>query len=193
LRGEHKYQSKEVFVVYKICIDPGHGGKDPGAVNGSKYEKVATLAIAKKVGKKLQAKGYEVKYTRSTDKYVSLAERCKISNNFGADAFISIHLNSVANRSASGIETWRFPSVDKQTVELAENVQRELISAIGWKDRKVKKSSTLYVLKKTIASAILVECGFLSHLSESIMLFQNKYQEKIADSIVVGIEKTLKK
>ena len=180
-------------MVYKICIDASHGGKDPGAVNGSKYEKVASLAIAKKVGAKLQAKGYKVKYTRSTDKYVSLAERCKISNDFGADAFISIHLNSVANKNACGIETWRFSNVDKQTVELAENVQRELISALGWKDRGVKKSSTLYVLKKTIASAILVECGFLSHLSESEMLFQNGYQEKIADSIVLGVEKTLKK
>lgn len=179
--------------MYKICIDPAHGGKDPGAVNGAKHEKTAALAIAKKVGDKLQAKGYKVKYTRTTDKYVSLADRCKISNDFNADVFISIHLNSVANKDAYGIETWRFSNVDKQTVELAENVQRELIAITGGKNRKVKKSSILYVLKKTIAKAILVECGFLSHQQEGQMLFQNNYQEKIADGIVLGVEKTLKK
>ena len=179
-------------MAYKICIDPGHGGSDPGAVNGTKYEKTANLAIAKKVGAKLQAKGYKVKYTRSTDKYVSLADRCKISNKYDADIFVSIHLNSVANKDASGIETWRYTTVGGLTKNLAENVQTELISATGWKDRGVKKSSTLYVLKKTIASAVLVECGFISNDAECQKLFSDKWQNKIANGIVKGIEKTLK-
>ena len=77
-----------------IVLDSGHGGKDPGAVNGSKKEAVAALAIAKKVGDKLKEKGYNVKYTRTKDVYFTLAERCTMSNNWGADAFISIHLNA---------------------------------------------------------------------------------------------------
>lgn len=183
-------------MAYKICIDPGHGGEypngDPGAINKNKREADANLAIAKKVGKKLQAKGYKVKYTRSTDKYVSLADRCKISNKYDADFFVSIHLNAAANRDASGIETWRYTTVGALTKELAENVQTELISATGWKNRGVKKSSTLYVLKKTIASAILVEAGFISNDAECKKLFNSTYQEKIANAIVKGIEKTLK-
>ena len=77
----------------KVCIDAGHGGKDPGAVNGSKHEAVAALAIAKKVGFLLKNRGHQIKYTRSSDKFVELADRCKISNAFDADVFVSIHLN----------------------------------------------------------------------------------------------------
>ena len=85
-----------------IVIDAGHGGKDPGAVNGKQYEKTAALAIAKKVGERLKAKGFEVRYTRKRDIYYTLAERCRMSNNWGADAFISIHLNGATNKSATG-------------------------------------------------------------------------------------------
>ena len=87
----------------KICLDAGHGGTDPGAVNGSLHEADAALAIAKKVGALLEARGASVKYTRTADKAVSLAERCKISDAFGADVFISIHLNSAENKNAAGI------------------------------------------------------------------------------------------
>lgn len=59
-------------MTIKVCIDAGHGGQDPGAVNGSKHEAVAALAIAKKVGAQLKAKGVTVKYTRSSDKYSKL-------------------------------------------------------------------------------------------------------------------------
>lgn len=182
-------------MAYKIVLDAGHeggtAGFDPGAVNGKYKEAVANLAIAKKVGAKLQAKGYKVKYTRTGDKELTLKERCQISNKYDADFFVSIHCNAAANKEASGIETWRYTTVGSLTKELADNVQTELISATGWKNRKVKKSSTLYVLKHTIASAILVECGFISHPEESKKLFQDKWQEKIANGIVRGIEKTL--
>jgi N-acetylmuramoyl-L-alanine amidase len=176
---------------YTIVLDAGHGGSDPGAVNGKKHEADANLAIAKKVGAKLKAKGYNVKYTRTKDVYFSLEERCRMSNNWDADIFVSIHCNAATNKEASGIETWRYTSVGRLTKNLAENVQTKLISATGWKNRKVKKSSTLYVLKHTIASAILVECGFISHPEESKKLFQDKWQEKLANGIVRGIEKTL--
>lgn len=175
-----------------VVLDPSHGGKDPGTVNGKKYEKTAVLAIAKKVGAKLKAKGYNVKYTRTKDVYLSLSERCRMSNNCDADIFVSIHLNSATNKDASGIETWRYTNVGKRTKELAENVQTELVSATGWKDRGVKKSSTLYVLKHTKASAILIEAGFLSNDAECQKLFKSTYQNKIANAIVKGIEKTLK-
>lgn len=176
---------------YKVCIDAGHGGSDPGAVNGTKYEKVAALQIAKKVGEKLKAKGVAVKYTRSSDKYVTLADRCKISNNYGADAFISIHLNAATNKDANGIECLRYPKVGARTKALASNIQTELIAATGWRDRGVKERSDLYILKRTVASACLVECGFISNLEESKKLFADKWQEKIATAIVKAVEKTM--
>lgn len=176
---------------YTIVLDPGHGGKSPGAVNGKYHEADANLAIAKKVGAKLKAKGYNVKYTRTKDVYFSLEERCRMSNNWDADIFVSIHCNAATNKEASGIETWRYSSVGRMTKNLANNVQGQLISATGWKDRGVKTSSTLYVLKKTIASAVLVECGFISSDVECKKLFSETWQNKIANGIVRGIEKTL--
>lgn len=175
-----------------IVIDAGHGGKDPGAVNGSKYEKVANLQIAKKVGEKLKEKGYNVKYTRSKDVFFSLQERCTMSNNWGADAFVSIHLNSAANKDAKGIETLRYPNVGQRTKDLADNVQTELIAALGWRNRGVKTRDDLYVLKKTVASAVIIECGFISNDEESKKLFSSTYQNKIANAIVKGIHNTLK-
>lgn len=178
-------------MAYRICIDAGHGGSDPGAVNGKKHEADATLAIAKKVGKKLQKQGFKIKYTRATDKFVSLAQRCKISNEFKADAFVSIHLNAATNKDASGIETWRYTKVGSKTKELAENVQTELIAAIGAKNRGVKTSSAFYVLKHTAASAILIEAGFISNDKECKKLFSNSYQNKIAGAIAKAVANTL--
>lgn len=175
----------------RVCIDAGHGGTDPGAVNGALHEADAALEIAKKVGSLLEARGASVKYTRTADNAVSLADRCKISNAFGADAFISIHLNSAENKNAAGIETWRYTSVGARTKALAENVHTELIGVTGAKNRGVKTTSSLYVLKNTTASAVLVECGFICNSAESKKLFTENYQNKIAQAIVNGVYKTL--
>lgn len=173
-----------------VCIDAGHGGKDSGAVNGTKHESVAALAIAKKVGAKLKEKGLNVKYTRSKDIYFTLAERCRMSNNWDADVFVSIHLNAAENKAAHGIETWRYKNVGETTKSLANNVQTELIAATGWRNRGVKETTTFYVLKHTKAPAVLIECGFISNNDESKKLFSEKYQNKIAEAIADGVYKT---
>lgn len=180
-------------MAFKICIDAGHGGADPGAVNGKYHESDAALAIAKKVGAKLKAVGYGVKYTRSTDKKVTLDRRCDISNLYDADVFVSIHLNAAANPDASGIETWRYTNVGSRTKNLANNVQTELIAATGAKNRGVKTTTNFYVLKHTVASAVLVECGFISNDAECKKLFSSTYQNQIANAIAKGIVAALKK
>ena len=183
-------------MAYKIVLDAGHeggsAGFDPGAVNGKYKEAVANLAIAKKVGAKLQAKGYKVKYTRTGDKELTLKERCQISNKYDADLFISIHLNSSSNSSANGCETLRYPKVGALTKELANNIQTELVGATGFRNRGVKERGDLYVLKHTIASAVIVECCFISNSAECKKAFNNSWQEKIANAIVKGVMKTLK-
>lgn len=179
-------------MAHRICIDAGHGGLDPGAINGAWHESEATLAIAKKVGAKLAAKGCKIKYTRTADKKLRLDERCTISNKFKADAFISIHLNAAANKGATGIETWRYESVGSRTLKLANNVQTELIAATGAKNRGVKTTSSFYVLKHTVASAILVECGFISNDEERKKLFDESYQNKLATAIANGVLRALK-
>ena len=180
-------------MALKVCIDPGHEGGakglDPGAVNGSKKEAVAALAIAKKVGSLLKARGHQIQYTRTKDKELTLQKRCDISNAFDADVFVSIHLNASINEEAEGIETWRYKNVGDKTKKLAENIQTQLIAMTGSKNRGVKTSESLYVLKHTRASAALIEVGFISNSAEVKSLFCEKCQSRIAQGIVNGIER----
>ena len=93
-----------------IVIDPGHGGTDPGAVNGSLKEKTAVLGVAKKLGEILKSRGYKVYFTRSTDVFINLRSRTKFANDKMADLFVSIHANAAPNaakaKSMHGIETF---------------------------------------------------------------------------------------
>ena len=168
----------------KICIDPGHGGDQPGAVYGGRREKDAALQIARKLARKLKAVGYEVVMTRDDDMSVSLRKRCGISNAAGADAFISIHLNASCSHEAQGAETWKWHTSESQ---LAQNVQRGLVEATAARDRGVKSTTAYYVLKHTRAVAVVVECGFLSNDAERRRLFEDGYQEKIASGIAKGV------
>lgn len=172
-----------------ICVDPGHGGTQPGAVNGRFKEKTATLAISLKLRDKLKEAGFKVVMTRDTDIDVSLKSRCKISNDCGANAFISIHLNSCHSDEPHGAETWKWHKTRPFSKTLADAVQADLIAATGAKNRGVKESDVYYVLKHTKASALVVECGFISNNEECHTLFNPDYQEKIAEGICEGIKK----
>ncbi|MFT7155821.1 MAG: N-acetylmuramoyl-L-alanine amidase [Parvicella sp.] len=92
-----------------VVIDPGHGGKDPGAVSPSDlYEKDVVLNVGMELGRMIKKEFPKVKviYTRSTDVFVGLAERAAIANRAGADLFISLHCNAAGNTSATGLESW---------------------------------------------------------------------------------------
>ena len=91
-------------ILKTVCIDPGHGGHDPGCVNGKTTEKFVALDISKRLSAKLTAAfpGMTVVMTRTTDKYIGLGKRSQIANDAKADLFVSIHINSVNNRTASG-------------------------------------------------------------------------------------------
>ena len=171
-----------------ICIDPGHGGIQPGAAYGGRLEKDATLSISMRLRDKLEASGYRVILTRETDIDVSLKRRCEISNGAGADAFVSIHLNSSTNPTAHGAETWKW---ERAKGALAEAVQTALMAASGFKDRGVKSTTAFYVLRHTVAPALVVECGFLSNESERGRLFDEAMQDKIAAGIARGIARLI--
>lgn len=167
-----------------IIVDCGHGGKDAGATNKGLYEKAAALAIGKILRDKLKAQGHKVIMTREEDKFVTLANRCKISNQANADLFISIHLNSAENKTAQGIETWKYVGSNNP---YAVNIQKRLIETTGAKNRGVK-DGTFYVLKNTKCKACLIECGFISHEEEKLKLFKTSYQTLLANAIAKGIE-----
>ena len=103
-----KGQSTDIGVK-TVVIDPGHGGKDPGAIGAAgNYEKDIALKVSLKLGNMIKEKYPDVRviYTREDDKFVSLYDRAKLANQEKADLFISIHANAATNRSAYGSETW---------------------------------------------------------------------------------------
>lgn len=90
----------------RIVVDPGHGGKDPGAVRGKYREKDWNLAVGKELATLLKKGKFEVKITRDTDTFIALSERSKIANNFKADLFVSVHVNSTKNSQANGFQVY---------------------------------------------------------------------------------------
>ena len=200
-KKEEKYYIKEVYVSvenasvmplnsleskassqYVVYIDPGHGGYDPGAQGNGVIEKDIVLNLGLKLKEKLEANGIKVIMSRTSDVFVSLEDRSKGANNANPDAFISIHINSAGDASASGIETYYNKSIDKP---LAENIQSKLISYTGAKNRGVKWEE-FYVVKNTTMPASLVECGFLSNVNEANNLKNYAYQEKLVNAMLEG-------
>lgn len=171
---------------YKICLDPGHGGSDPGATNGRYLEKDAALDIVFKLAKLLALAGVDVIYTRTRDEDVELRPRTDYANAAGADYFISIHLNSAGAKQANGIETYAYNTTVPESYKLAQVVQRALIAATGANDRGVR-TANFHVLRETTMPAILVETGFISNDAEAAALFTDGYQETVATAICNGI------
>jgi N-acetylmuramoyl-L-alanine amidase len=173
----------------KVCIDPGHGGTDPGAIGEDPFvlkEKDVNLSISLFLKKELETKGHTVFLTRDTDIDVSLSARAKFANQKDADIFISIHCNSFANNSAEGIETWIF-SGSNAGRKLAEPVQKSLAATFpNHKDRGIKEAN-FQVLRETKMPAILIECEFISNPTKLKFLADKDNQAKIAQAIALAI------
>lgn len=171
-----------------IAVDPGHGGKDPGALIEGYKEKDINLSVALKLRDILTKNGIDVIMTRDKDKTVDLQQRCDIANQAHANYFISIHCNSFQDPSASGTETYAYPgSVDGRN--LAQYVQNEIVKMLGTKDRGVKYEK-FYVLKYTDMPAILVELAFMSNPHDLKLLLEK--DDLFAEAISRGLENFLK-
>lgn len=177
----------------KICIDPGHGGVDPGAIGPTGLkEKDVNLAVAKQVAELLKPI-CTVVMTRTTDirlgkdQKEDLAARVTIAEKNKVDRFVSIHCNSYSDRNVRGIETFAYASGGNGE-KLAKAIQTELIKATGLKDRGVKFSGNdIYVVKYTTMPAVLTEIGFISNPQEEALLKTAAFQTKVARAIAQGI------
>ena len=175
---------------YKVFIDAGHGGSDPGALGFGYRESDLNLQIAKKIESKLKSRGIDVKMSRTSDIYYSLSERAEMANDYGADAFVSIHQNSAESASANGIETYYNRNKEEEK-PLSNDVQTQVINKTGATNRGVKNAGFTVLVKSNMISA-LVECGFISNESEVKNLSDSDYQDKLATGIADGIENYLK-
>ncbi|MCR8641694.1 N-acetylmuramoyl-L-alanine amidase family protein [Paenibacillus sp. N1-5-1-14] len=175
---------------YIIVLDAGHGAHDPGAsatsANG-RTEKEFTLAMVKKLGALLEKEAkLQVLYTRSDDTFVELDDRVSFANNYGADLFLSIHGNSFTSKSR-GTETYYY---NPNSLDFASVIHQYAVDATGFIDRKVQKSG-FRVIKGTTMPAALLEVGFLSNKEEADMMYQEVFQNKLANSLVKGIKEYL--
>lgn len=175
---------------YKVFIDAGHGGTDPGALGYGYRESDLNLQVAKKVESKLKSKGIDVKMSRNSDIFYSLSERAEMANDYGADAFVSIHQNSAEAKSANGIETY-YNRNKEEDKPLSNDIQTQVISQTGANNRGVKNAEFTVLVKSKMISA-LVECGFITNELEVKKLSDSSYQDKLATGIANGIEEYLK-
>lgn len=185
-------QKKNITVV----IDPGHGGKDSGAIAEDKTtEKALNLRVAPRVESMLRERGYNVIMTRTTDEFIALSERAAIANRNNADIFVSIHFNSAGSASPYGIEVLYASENDVELKKdagdqtlLAREVLNAVLKETGANSRGIKNRPELAVLRRTNMTACLIEGGFMSNPDELEKLKSDSYLDKLATGIVKGIE-----
>jgi N-acetylmuramoyl-L-alanine amidase len=168
-----------------VVIDPGHGGKDPGAVGvNSIQEKHIVLAISQQVARILEQQGIQVRMTRDSDYFVSLPERSAMANRMNADIFVSIHANSAgaSKPQVSGYETYYF----QNGRALADTIHRNVIRRVDVRDRRVKQAR-FYVLRASNMPSVLLETGFVTGVEDASKLSNPNFQRQMAEAIAAGI------
>ncbi|MBW4451265.1 MAG: N-acetylmuramoyl-L-alanine amidase [Nostoc indistinguendum CM1-VF10] len=174
-----------------VVIDPGHGGKDPGAPGlGGLLEKDVVLPIGRRVAAILEQNGVQAVLTRDADFFVELQGRVDIAERVNATLFVSIHANSVDRRpDVNGLEVYYYDS----GYALAEAVRNSILQNIDTiKDRGTRKAR-FYVLRKSSMPSILVEAGYMSGREDNPRLGTPEYQNRMADAIASGILKYLQR
>jgi N-acetylmuramoyl-L-alanine amidase len=174
-----------------ICLDPGHGGKDPGAIGFGLHEADVCLKLAKMVSEELgKYEGVAVTLTRWDDRYISLSERAAYANQKGADYFISLH-NNAGPASAHGFESYVYEQPSTAS-EAYQNVLHETVAAYmakyGVRDRG-KKRANYAVVRETKMPAILLENLFITNERENKLLRDDAFLRGLAAAIAAGIAK----
>ncbi len=178
---------------YKVVIDPGHGGSDPGAVgiNGLKETDIV-LEVSKNVSEFLTKKGVKTILTRKYERTLDLQPRVTTANRAKADAFVSIHANATRGKrkDVNGLETYYYSG--SKGYSLAKNIHKQiLITSSQSPDRGVRRSR-FYVIRKTSMPAALVEIGFVTGMYDAALLRQKAYRDKMSFAIAKGILNYLK-
>ncbi len=171
-----------------IILDAGHGGYDNGASFRGRREKDDTLLVTLAVGQRLEDAGYNVLYTRTTDRYDSPLEKAQIANRSGADYFISFHRNSGVNPNTYNGTQALVYEANTEAARLGESINDELVK-FGFKDLGVDERPGLVVLRRTQMPAVLMELGFINNDMDNQM-FDQRFDEMV-DAIVQGVENAL--
>ena len=165
-----------------IVLDPGHGGKDPGAIGYSGvYEKNITLAMGKELKKILEKEGYKVHLTRSTDIFIPLRDRVKIARKYNADLFMSIHADSAVNRSAKGLSVYTLSETasDKEAAALAERENKaDVVAGLNLLEHSKEVSDILINLaqRETMNRSSEFASFMVQEMRKSVKLRDNTHR-----------------
>lgn len=179
-----------------VCIDPGHGGYDGGAVGreSGTLEKAINLQLARELKRQLEAEGAGVMLTRDRD--IALAEegsgrkrrdlQARVDSAAGADVFLSLHMNEYPDRTQSGPQVFYTEGAENSRL-LAGAIQSSMNQLLSPVRPRSAHSGDYFVLREQTLPAVLVECGFLSNKEEEAKLLSEDYQNKVAQSILQGL------
>ncbi|MEQ9669779.1 N-acetylmuramoyl-L-alanine amidase [Coleofasciculus sp. G2-EDA-02] len=168
-----------------VMVDPGHGGKDPGAVGiGGLREKDVILPIAQEVAALLEKQGVQAVLTRNSDYFVDLAPRVTMAERVNANLFVSIHANaiSLSRPDVNGLETYYFSSGQR----LAQTIHNNILQTVPVQNRGVR-NARFYVLRKSSMPAVLVEVGFVTGRDDAAKLNDPNHRSQMAQAIARGI------
>jgi N-acetylmuramoyl-L-alanine amidase len=193
-----------------VCLDAGHGGKDPGNRPGGRQEKEYTLRLAMELRDHLRRAGFKVVLTRASDRFIELSDRAAAARRAGADLFVSLHFNGTeaARAEARGSEVYcltpagapstnargeganlgAFPGnrSNGRNLLFAWHVQKALVAGLKSPDRGVRRAR-FEVLREATMPAALIEAGFLSHPEEGRKITTPEYRRQMAKAITQGI------
>ncbi len=169
-----------------VALDPGHGGRDPGAVGiGGLQEKQVIFPISQQVAAILRQQGVEVVMTRNSDIELDLDPRVQVAERADADLFVSIHANaiSLSRPDVNGLETYYYSNAGAR---FARTVHDTVLRTMGMSDRRVRQAR-FYVIRRTSMPAILIEVGFVTGAEDIHNLRNPEWRSRMADAIARGI------
>ncbi len=185
-----------------LIIDPGHGGEDPGAVVGSIEEKNINLAVSLKLLQFLQLIDADIVITRTTDKmlydvgeesrkkFYDLYNRLAFTKKYPDSVFISIHQNKFPIESCKGMQVF-YGIKNSDSMLLANSIQSAVKNLQPDNHRTVKSGNSIYLLENSEVPSVIIECGFISNPTDSALLVDEDYTDKLAFYIFCGISQYL--
>jgi N-acetylmuramoyl-L-alanine amidase len=193
-----------VTVIRRVCIDPGHGGKDPGNVNRGIRESATTFSLAGRIGHYIRLYSYDGQeggsllktvFTRANDRFIGIDKRAQLARSQGCALMVSLHTNSAFNPLANGAEVWVPTKGEHQadSVRLAAAIVAALAEA-GVRNRGVipdckSRYKSLGVLRETVGAmpAVLVEPGFASNGHDRKLLSSPEGKDLMARKIAGAV------
>ena len=169
---------------FRVVIDPGHGGPDPGAVGiGGLRETDVVLDVSLQLARLLQARGVQVLLTRTTEVDVDLPPRVTLANSSGADVFVSVHANalSMERPDVNGIETFYFAGGRSQS--LAEAIQQQLMAISPGTPDRGARPGRFFVIRRTVMPSVLAEMGFVTGEIDAPRLSDASFRRRLAQAI----------